>query len=245
MQSEGNEKKYGNQDTDGSRSVRHFLQPMRLCGASARMMLEQAAAKRWGVEPAEVEAKNHEIIHTASGRKVGYGEVAADAAKLPTPHPDQVRLKDPSTFRYIGKGNVPMVDLMDITLGTAMYGQDITLTGMKFAVVARPPVVGGKVVSYDATETMKIAGVEKVVQLDGTPAPAKFNPLGGVAVIAANTWAALKGRDALKIVWDDGPNKSYNSVAYRKLLEEQVRKPGKLEREQWRCRRGARSQPRA
>ncbi len=137
-QSPGNEKKYGNQDTDGSRSVRHFLQPMRLCGASARMMLEQAAAKRWGVEPAEVEARNHEIIHTASGRKVGYGEVAADAAKLPAPHPDQVRLKDPAAFRYIGKGNVPMVDLMDITLGTALYGQDITLTGMKFAVVARP-----------------------------------------------------------------------------------------------------------
>ena len=231
-QSPGDEKTYGNQDTDGSRSVRHFIQPMRLCGALARMMLQQAAANRWGVEVAEVEAKNHELIHAASGRRFGYGDVAAAAAALPTPAADQAQLKDPSAFRYIGRGNVPVVDLMDITTGHAMYGQDIRLDGMKYAVVARPPVVGGKVVSFDAAETMKVPGVEKVVTLDGTPAPAKFNPLGGVAVIASNTWAALKGRDALKIVWDDGPNKSYESKAYRAMLEEQVRKPGKLERQQ-------------
>ena len=174
-----------------------------------------------------------------SGRKLGYGEVAAEAAALPTPAADQVQLKDPSAFRYIGKGNVPVVDLFDITTGHAMYGQDVRLDGMKYAVVARPPVVGGKVASFDATETMKVPGVEKVVKLDGTPAPSKFNPLGGVAVIAKNTWAALKGRDALKIVWDDGPNKSYDSKAYKAMLEEQVRKPGKLERQRRRCRCGA------
>ncbi len=230
VQSPGDEVKYGNQDTDGSRSVRHFIQPMRLCGASARLMLEQAAAKRWGVELAEVEAKNHEIVHRASGRKLGYGDVAADAAALPTPHADQVRLKNASAFRYMGKGNVPLVDLFDITTGKATYGQDVMLQGLKFAVVARPPVVGGKVASFDAAAAMKVAGVEKVVKLDGTPAPAKFAPLGGVAVIAKNTWAALKGRDALKIVWDDGPNKSYDSKAYRTMLEEQVRKAGKVER---------------
>ena len=178
-QSPGDEKTYGNQDTDGSRSVRHFIQPMRLCGASARMMLQQAAANRWGVEAAEVEAKNHELIHAASGRRLGYGEVAAAAAALPVPTPEQVQLKEPGAFRYIGKGNVPVVDLMDITTGHAMYGQDIRLDGMKYAVVARPPVVGGKVASYDASETMKVPGVEKVVKLDGTPAPAKFNRSAG------------------------------------------------------------------
>jgi isoquinoline 1-oxidoreductase beta subunit len=230
QQSVGDEKKYGNQDTDGSRSTRHFIQPMRLCGASARTMLEQAAAKRWGVEVAEVEARNHEIVHRASGRKFGYGDVAADAAALPVPHPDQVRLKEPSAFRYMGKGNVPVVDLLDITTGHAIYGQDVMLQGMKFAVVARPPVVGGKVVSFDAAETLKVPGVEKVLKLEGTPAPYKFGPLGGVAVVAKNTWAALKGRDALKIVWDDGPNKSYDSAAYKATLEAQVRKPGKVER---------------
>jgi isoquinoline 1-oxidoreductase beta subunit len=232
QQSPGDEVKYGNQDTDGSRSVRHFIQPMRLCGASARTMLETVAAKRWGVEVGEVRAQNHEVVHTASGRKLGYGELAAEAASLPTPAAEQVRLKEQSAFRYMGKGNVPLVDLFDITTGQAIYGQDAMLPGMKFAVIARSPVVGGKVASFDASETMKVAGVEKVVKIDPTPAPAKFAPLGGVAVIAKNTWAALKGREALKITWDDGPNKSYNSDTYRAILEENVRKPGKLERDQ-------------
>jgi isoquinoline 1-oxidoreductase subunit beta len=231
QQSPGDEKTYGNQDTDGSRSVRHFIQPMRLCGASARLMLEQAAAKRWGVNATECQARHHEIVHTPSGRKLGYGEVAAEAAALPVPAQADVKLKDPSAFRYIGKGTIGIVDLFDITTGKAMYGQDIRLEGTKYAVIARPPVVGGKVVSFDATETMKVPGVEKVVKLDGTPAPAKFNPLGGVAVIAKNTWAAMKGREALKITWDDGPNGSYDSVAYKAMLEENVRKAGKVERD--------------
>ncbi|HMK79996.1 MAG TPA: molybdopterin cofactor-binding domain-containing protein [Xanthobacteraceae bacterium] len=230
-QSPGDEKTYGNQDTDGSRSTRHFIQPMRLCGASARMMLEQAAAKRWGVNAAECQAQHHEIVHTPSGRKLGYGEVAADAAALPVPAQADVKLKDPSAFRYIGKGNIGIVDLFDITTGKAIYGQDIRLEGTHYAVIARPPVVGGKVASFDATETMKVPGVEKIVKLDGTPAPAKFNPLGGVAVIARNTWAALKGRDALKITWDDGPNGTYDSAAYKAMLEENVRKAGKVERD--------------
>ena len=118
----------------------------------------------------------------------------------------RLQLKKPSAFRYIGKGKVTIVDLFDITTGKATYGQDVMLPGMKFAVIARPPVVQGKVASYDASATMKVPGVVKVVTIDGTPPPAAFAPLGGVAVIANNTWAALKGREALKIVWDDGPN---------------------------------------
>ncbi|MGH6816926.1 MAG: molybdopterin cofactor-binding domain-containing protein, partial [Hyphomicrobiaceae bacterium] len=230
VQSPGDEKKYGNQDTDGSRSVRHWIQPMRQCGAAARQMLETAAARRWGVGVAEVEAQLHSVVHKPSGRKLGYGDLAADAAALPTPAADKIKLKDAGAFRYIGKGNVPIVDLHDITTGRAVYGQDVMLPGLKFAVVARPPVVGGKVASFDASAALKVPGVEKVVAIAGTPAPAKFAPLGGVAVIAKNTWAALKGREALKIVWDDGPNKSYDSVAYKAQLEEKVRKPGKVER---------------
>jgi isoquinoline 1-oxidoreductase beta subunit len=230
MQAPGDEETYGNQDTDGSRSVRHFIQPMRQVGAGARKMLETAAAKRWGVNVSEVETRLHEVVHPASGRKLGFGELAADAAALPAPALDTLRLKKPSEFRYIGKGAVTIVDLFDITTGKATYGQDVRLPGMKFAVVARPPVVQGKVDSYDASATMKVPGVEKVVTLDGTPPPAAFAPLGGVAVIANSTWAALKGREALKIVWDDGPNASFDSVAYEKTLEDHVRKPGKLER---------------
>lgn len=230
VQSPGDEKTYGNQDTDGSRSVRHFIQPMRQCGASARMMLESAAAARWGVDVGEVEAQLHEVVHKPSGRKFGYGELAKDAAALPVPEADKVKLKPQSAFRYMGKEAIRFTDLVDITTGQAVYGQDVVLPGIKFAVIARPPVVGGNVASVDSSEAEKVPGVEKIVTLAPTPAPAKFAPLGGVAVIAKNTWAALKGREALKITWDDGPNKSHNSADYRKTLEAAVNKPGKMER---------------
>ncbi|MET0569144.1 MAG: xanthine dehydrogenase family protein molybdopterin-binding subunit [Hyphomicrobiaceae bacterium] len=230
VQSPGDEKTYGNQDTDGSRSVRHFIQPMRQCGAAARQMLETAAARKWGVDVGEVQAQLHEVVHKPSGRKLGYGELAQEAAALPVPEADKIKLKEPSAFRYMGKGTVRISDLTDITTGKAIYGQDVMLPGMKFAVVARPPVVGGKVASVDSAAAMKVAGVEKIVTLAPTPAPAKFAPLGGVAVIAKNTWAALKGREALKITWDDGPNKVYDSKAYRAQLEAAVKKPGKIER---------------
>ncbi len=230
VQSPGDEQTYGNQDTDGSRSVRHFIQPMRACGAAARQMLETAAAAKWKVPVSEVEAQLHQVVHKPSGRKLGYGELAADAALLPVPAEDKIRLKEASAFRYIGKGNVRISDIVDITTGKAMYGQDIVLPGMKFVVIARPPVVGGKVATLDSSAAMKVPGVEKIVTLAPTPAPAKFAPLGGVAVIAKNTWAALQGRDALKITWDDGPNKVYDSKAYRAQIEEAVKKPGKIER---------------
>jgi isoquinoline 1-oxidoreductase subunit beta len=230
VQSPGDEETYGNQDTDGSRSVRHFIQPMRQVGAGARKMLENAAAKRWGVNANEVVAKFHEVVHTPTGKKLGYGELAADAANEPVPAPDTLHLKDPAAFRYIGKGNVTIVDLFDITTGKAVYGQDVRLPDTLYAVIARPPVVQGKVSSYDASATVKVPGVVKVVTIDGTPPPAAYSPLGGVAVIAKSTWAAMKGRDALKITWDDGPNASFDSKAYKALLEENVRKPGRLER---------------
>ena len=230
VQSPGDEKTYGNQDTDGSRSVRHFIQPMRQCGAAARQMLEAAAAKQWGVDVSEVETQEHEVVHKASGRKLGFGDLATDAAALPVPAEDKIKLKDASAFRYIGKGNVRPTDQVNITTGEATYGQDVMLVGMRFAVIARPPVLGGKVASLDSSAAMKVPGVEKIVTLQPTPAPYKFAPLGGVAVIAKSTWAALKGRDALKITWDDGPNKVYDSKAYRAQLEASVKQPGKVER---------------
>jgi isoquinoline 1-oxidoreductase subunit beta len=229
-QSPGDEKKYGNQNTDGSRSMRHFIQPMRQCGAAARRMLEQAAASQWGVDIAEVAAQNHEVVHKASGRKLGYGKLAAAASALPTPASDQIKLKDEKAFRYLGKGNVPIVDLFDITTGRATYGIDAKLPGMKYAVVARPPVLGGKLASYDASATMKVPGIEKIVVIDGTPPPSKFQPIGGVAVVAANTWAAIKGRQALILHWDDGAHGNYDSGAYKSQLQETAGKPGKIAR---------------
>jgi len=139
-QAPGDELRYGNQDTDGSRSTRHFLRPMRECGAAARMMLEAAAAERWGVEVSDVEARNHVVVHKPSGRMLGYGELAAEAGAMPVPASSKLKLKDPSQFRYIGRGQVPIVDIVDMTTGRAMYGIDTRLPGMKYAVVARPPV---------------------------------------------------------------------------------------------------------
>jgi isoquinoline 1-oxidoreductase beta subunit len=230
VQAEGNEQKYGNQDTDGSRSIRHFIQPMRACGAATRYMLEHAAAVVWGVSSLECEAKNHEVVHTPTGRKLGYGELAETASKLKTPAMRDVELKDPSQFRYIGKGQVQITDMFDITTGHAMYAQDIHVPGSKFAVVARPPVVGGTVKSFDEAAAMKVKGVVKVVKINPTPMPAKFAPLGGVAVIADNTWAAIKGREALKVTWNDGPNASYNSDTYKAKMQAAGSKPGKIER---------------
>jgi isoquinoline 1-oxidoreductase subunit beta len=232
VQAPGDEAKYGNQDTDGSRSTRHYLMPMREIGASARGMLEAAAAKRWNVPVTEVKAVNHEVVHAASGRRLGFGDLAADAAKEPVPKAEGVKLKDPKDFRYLGKGEVSIVDLRDITVGTAHYGIDTRLPGMKYAVIARPPVTGGKLVSFDAADAMKVSGVEKVMEIQGWPWPSKFQPLGGVAVIARNTGAAIKGRDALKIVWDDGANATYESAAYRTVLEEAARKPGLVVRKE-------------
>jgi isoquinoline 1-oxidoreductase beta subunit len=191
------------------------------------MMLEAAAAKRWNVDPSEVAAQNHEVVHKASGRKLGYGELAADASVMPVP--DNLKLKDPAQFRYIGK-DTPIVDGFDITTGRAMYGTDTRLPGMKYAVIARPPVYGGKVKSVDTAEAMKVPGVEKVVQIAGTPLPSGFQPLGGVAVVARNTWAAIQGREALKIEWDDGPNQAYDSKTYEEQLRQTSRKPGKVVR---------------
>jgi isoquinoline 1-oxidoreductase beta subunit len=231
-QAHGDEVRFGNQDTDGSRSTRHYLMPMRQIGASARAMLEAAAAKRWDVPAAEVKAVNHEVIHAASGRRLGFGDLAADAAKQPVPGIEGLKLKNPKDFRYLGKGRVSIVDLRDITVGTAQYGGDVRLPGMKYAAIARPPVTGGKVKSFDASAAMKVSGVEKVVEVQGWPWPSKFQPLGGVAVVARNTGAAIKGRDALKIVWDDGANGKYDSVAYRAQIEEAARKPGLVVRKE-------------
>ena len=230
VQATGDERRYGNQDTDGSRSTRHFFMPMRRCGAAARQMLEAAAAARWNVPIGEVQARNHEVVHAKSGKRLGYGTLANEASAMPIPAADAIRLKDPSQFRYIGTGKLKLVDAKDIATGKAQYGMDTRLPGQLYAVVARPAVYGGKVVRFDAADAMNVPGVVKVVEIEARPAPPNFNPLGGVAVIARNTWAAMQGRKALKITWDDGPNASYDSKAYRAMLEDLARKPGRVVR---------------
>ncbi|SDA71648.1 isoquinoline 1-oxidoreductase, beta subunit [Pseudomonas sp. NFACC15-1] len=229
-QAPADEARFGNQDTDGSRSMRHWYEPMRRCGAAARTMLELAAAAQWKVPVGECHAQLHKVLHQPSGRELGYGELAAAASALPVPARDSLRLKQPSEFRYIGKEASRAIDGADIVNGRAVFGADVHFDGMLYAVIARPPVYGGKVKSVDSSAALKVPGVVKVVQIEGRPLPSEFQPLGGVAVVAKNTWAAIKGREALKIQWDDGPNAGYDSIAYRKELEAAALKPGKVVR---------------
>jgi isoquinoline 1-oxidoreductase beta subunit len=230
VQAPADEPRYGNQDTDGSRSMRHFIQPMRQCGAAMRQMLEQAASKQWNVPVGEVQARNHEVVHQASGRRLGYGDLSQAAMDVPVPPVDQLNLKKDADFRYMGKGNVQIYDLHDITTGKAEYGQDIKRPGMKFAVVARPPVVGGRVKSFDPAETLKVPGVERIVEIPTQDTRVKYTPLGGIAVVASNTYAAIKGREALKVEWEDGPNSTYDSVAYKTQMEQTARSAAQIVR---------------
>lgn len=238
VQAPGDEPKYGNQDTDGSRSMRHFVQPMRQCGAAMRTMLEQAAAAKWGVDATLVKAKNHQVVlldkdKKETGKALGFGELAEAAKALPVPAQDTLLYKMPGEFTLMRKGETKIVDLHDITTGKAKYGADIRLPGMKFAVMARPPVLGGKVKSYDAAATLKTPGVEAVHELDGVfKNPRGFAILGGIAVVANSTYAANAGRDALTIEWDHGANVSYNSDAYAKEMAATAAVPGKVIRNQ-------------
>ena len=221
------DKRYGDQNTDGSHSIRSFFDTMRECGATARWMLIQAATQQWNVPASECSTEPHVVIHKATGRRAGYGELVAEASRLAPPKKEQIQLKKPSEWRYIGKGHTS-VDLENLCTGKAIYGMDARLDGMVYASIERPPVFGGKIKTVDDQEARKVAGVRQTVTIDPFKPPAAFQPLGGVAVIADNTWAAFQGRKKLKITWDNGPNESYDSVEYKKELRETAHKPGKL-----------------
>jgi isoquinoline 1-oxidoreductase beta subunit len=220
--------RYGEQDTDGSHSVRSYFDQMRQVGAAGRTMLIAAAAQQWKVAPAECTTEPHVVLHKASGRKLGYGELAAAAAKQPVPK--EPVLKKRSEWRYIGKETNTLFDLHDIVTGNAAFGMDVTMPGMVFASIEHPPVLGQKVNSYDDKEALKVRGVQKTIVIDTVQPPHQFKPLGGVAVIGDNTWATFQGRKALKIDWSSSPHQAYNSDTYRKTLEETSLKPGKLVR---------------
>jgi isoquinoline 1-oxidoreductase beta subunit len=232
IQAPGDETRFGNQDTDGSRSMRHFFMPMRRVGAAARQMLASAAAAQWQVAINEVHAEQHYIVHTATGRRLGYGELAQAASQLAVPSRENLQLKKPADFRYIGKGQQKGYDGQQIVTGQAQYGIDTHMAKMLYAVVARPPAFGDRVLKFDARAALKIPGVIKVVELPSSPPPAEFNPLGGVAVIARNTWAAIQGRKALKIEWQSGSNADYDSRQFKTELETAARQTCKVVRQQ-------------
>ena len=209
------DKKYGDQNTDGSRSIRYLFDTMRQMGATAKAMLITAAAQTWNVSEEECKAENHFIVHS-SGKKLGFGELVEVAKTLEVP--TDVQLKDSKNYKYIGK-SLKSIDVDDYVSGNAIFGLDKKLPNMKFAAVARCPVTFGTVKTFDKTETLKIKGVLDVIEIPRIERP--FGALGGIAVVATNTWAAFKGRDALKIEWDFGNNKDYDS---EKLYESNHKK---------------------
>lgn len=217
--------KFGNQSTGGSASIRQFFTYTRQMGAIARDMLEQAAANKWQVDKSQVKAQNHFVVNAANGKKLGFGELAGEAAKLPVPDKDAVSLKPNASFTLIGK-DVELQGQNNIVQGQATYAQDIQLPNMLIASIERPPVLLGKVKSFDATEAKKVAGVVDVIQLRDRGLPVQTNPVSGVAVVATNTWAAIEGRKKLKIEWDLGENVAHNSDAYLEDLVAKVSAKG-------------------
>lgn len=203
---------YGRQGIGGSGTIRGYHQDMRRAGATARTMLVAAAAARWGVPEAECRAREGAVEHPGSGRRLGYGELAAEAAALPLP--GTPALKDRADFRLIGQ-DVPRVDNADVVTGRAGYGLDARPEGLRFAVVARPPALGAVLEGYDEAAALATPGVEAVVPGVG----------GGVAVVARTTWDALQGRDALAARWDDSANADLDSAAIAEALAGGVTPP--------------------
>jgi len=188
----------GGQLTGGSTSIRYAWEPMRRAGATARVLLISAAAQQWQVDPSTCHAERGEVVHAASSRRIGYGQLADAAAKLPAPQ--NVTLKDPKDFKLIGT-TVKRLDSPEKIDGTAMFGLDVRLPDMVYAAIVNSPVFGGTLVSVDDTNAKKIPGVRQVIKLDN-----------GVAVIGDHTWAAKRGAAALDITWNEGRSASYSTA---------------------------------
>jgi isoquinoline 1-oxidoreductase beta subunit len=192
------------QGTFGSLAIRTTYDPMRRTGAAARDMLMQAAAARWGVDKTQCRTESGAVINTVTNARLSYGSLADAAAKLPVPA--NVALKDPAQFKIIGTP-LQRVDTPAKVTGKATFGIDVRLPGMSYAVVARSAVFGGKVARFDATKAKAVPGVTHVVEIPQ-----------GVAVVASNTWAAMEGRRALQIEWDEGPNATLTAAGIRDTL---------------------------
>jgi len=217
--------RYGDQNTDGSTTIRNQFHRYRLVGAGMRTMLVRAAAEEWGVDPATCRTALGEVIHDASGRRLGFGDLAAAAAAQPVPEIDDIKLKDRSEWRYIGT-DAPSRTTPKVIRGEGQFGIDVQLPDMVYAVIAHPPQLFSKPARIDDRATLKTPGVIRTVELPALDPPAAFKPLGGVAVIARDTWAAIQGRYALDIDWEDSENAQYNSETFREAIQETARKPG-------------------
>jgi len=206
---------FGDQTTGGSASVRTTWDPMRKAGAAAREMLITAAALNWAVPRAGCKAENSYVIHAASNRRSSYGELVSAASALPIPADPP--LKQAKDYQIVGK-SLPRVDTPSKIDGTAEFGIDVRRPGMKYAVLSRCPVIGGRFVSFDDKDSRKISGVRYVGKISDS----------AIAVVADSVWGAMEGRRVLNVQWDDGPNKDLNSAAIFDSLKRATGKPATL-----------------
>ena len=200
------------QGTGGSTSIRGAFTPLRQAGAAARSLLIEAAAQRWKVDPATCIARRAQVLHPPSGRSVAYGEVTEAASRLPKP--TQVWLKPPSQFEMLGRP-IPRVDTPAKVNGTAVYGIDIMVPGMKFATAAACPVLGGTLAAVDDSAALVIPGVLQIVRLPNA-----------VAVVGDHYWAAKQGLEALRLTWSPGPNARLSTADLWADMERTSLRPG-------------------
>jgi isoquinoline 1-oxidoreductase beta subunit len=202
---------YGDQTTGGSASVRTTWDPMRKAGAAAREMLISAAALTWGVGRAGCTAQEGGVVHTASKRRLSYGELVAKAAALPIP--SDVPLKQSKDYKIVGQ-RLARVDTPSKVKGEAVFGIDFRMPGMKYAVLSRCPTIGGKVLGFDDKESRKIPGVTFIGKISDA----------AVAVVADSVWGAMEGRRVLTVNWDEGPYKDLNTAAVMESLKQAAAK---------------------
>jgi isoquinoline 1-oxidoreductase beta subunit len=228
-QADLDEATYGSQSAGGSTSTPKSWEPLRRVGAAGRLMLVTAAATNWSVPLSECTTDSGCVLHTASGKKATYGELAAKAAALPCPVLDTVTLKDPKDYRIIGKSQTG-VDTRKITTGQPLFGIDVSLPGMLYASIEKCPVFAGKVKSANLDEVRKLPGVRQVLVIDGTIKPAAYTAPEpgmepGIAIVADSWWQAQKARKALKVEWDNGPAQAQSSDGFQKQAEALLQAP--------------------
>jgi isoquinoline 1-oxidoreductase beta subunit len=211
--------------TGGSGSVAGSWLPLRRAGAAAREMLVAAAAQKWEVSPDTCKAENGQVVHGNPQRYLSYGELVEAAAKLPIPNLNTVPLKNSDDFTLVGH-DTRRYERRDKATGAANFGIDSRVPGMLFAVVARCPVFGGKVASFDATKAKVVPGVRDVIQFETSGRGASST--GGIAVLADNSWAAIQGRNALAVKWDEGAAANESTAELHKQFLANAAKPGKV-----------------